>query len=388
MESLIAKGGGRDKLLYLTSNLGGGSGNHLVGLLSYQDSLRFEARILSSVKATSRKVPSVPVDVLERSSWFGRYPACQLHELSQVFHHLRSFKPDLVHSYFFWPIIYARLLKFFGLIPSLVENREDQGFNWGQHEYALLRATRSIPDRVICVSQAVCDTVLEKEGLTEERVVVVHNGIEEEQAGVQDAAACRGEVHERFGIAPGEKVVGMIANFNREIKGVSYFVESIPLIIKEVPEARFLLVGKGALEEKLRARAKELEVERFLHFAGYQPDILPYYAAMDVSVLTSLSEGLSITVLESMRAGLPVVATAVGGNPELIVDGQTGFLVPPKDPHAFSRKVVELLKCPDVAKAFGEAGRKRVRECFSLRASSRKYAGVYEQVINKNRENK
>jgi glycosyltransferase involved in cell wall biosynthesis len=102
---------------------------------------------------------------------------------------------------------------------------------------------------------------------------------------------------------------------------------------------------------------------------------------MDVSVLTSLSEGLSMTLLESMAHALPVVVTRVGGNPEVVVEGGTGFLVPPKNPAAFAGRVALLLQDPDLRRRMGRAGRARVEDRFRLRETSERYLGVYESLI-------
>lgn len=102
---------------------------------------------------------------------------------------------------------------------------------------------------------------------------------------------------------------------------------------------------------------------------------------MDVSVLTSRSEGLSITLLESMGHGLPVVATRVGGNPEVVVDGETGYLVPEDEPAAFVGRVAELLQNPELAREMGRRGQKRVREEFTLDRAARRYRRLYEELV-------
>ena len=131
---------------------------------------------------------------------------------------------------------------------------------------------------------------------------------------------------------------------------------------------------------ELKRNAESLGVSRHLIFAGFRKNIADFYAAMDVSVLTSLSEGLSIVVLESMSHGLPVVVTAVGGNPEIVVDGQTGFLVPPKDPQAFASRVVALLQDPALRRRMGEAGRRRIEEHFRMDKTASEYLAIYERV--------
>ena len=370
-------------ILYLTGNLGGGTGNHLVQVTNLLDQQRWKPAILSEARVSTRIEPRCGVKLFQAlPAPFNRYPFIQLRRLFETIIHLRTRRPSIVHAYFFWPIIYARLLKMSGLVAHLVENREDEGFNWGRHEYALLKLTKNAPDKIICVSNAVRRVVLEREGLDPGKTIVIYNGVMPPAA----TTSLRMLVRERLGFKEEHKVVGMVANFNRPVKGVQYFVEAMPLIAGRCPEARFLILGKGSQEQELRDRARELGVEGKLVFAGFHYEMEPFYRAMDISVLTSLSEGLSITLLESMNYALPAVVTKVGGNPEVVVDGETGFLVPPQDPAAFSEKVIELIKDESRAVRFGEAGRKRVAAEFSLPLVVNKYQALYDEVLDKEEE--
>ncbi len=369
---------GRRGLLLLLDALGGGTGNHLYAMLRYWDQARWNVGILSHIARTDRRVtPDATVSYLPPRRWYDRYPVGQLHRLIQVRRHVERIRPDLVHAYFSWSIIYARLLKWAGAIRVLVENREDEGFNWGKDEYALLRLTRFLPDRVICVSEAVRAVALAREGLDPAHTLVIHNGIDAPRP------ASRGptEMRQAFGFDQDALVVGMVSNLNRAVKGVRNFLDAIPLIRAAVPAARFLIAGRGSEEAALRSQARALGLEPFLVFAGYQEDVDSLYDMMDVSVLTSLSEGLSITMLESMNRGLPVVATRVGGNPELIVDGVTGFLVPPRDARAFAERAITLLRDPVLRRGMGAAGSERVERHFRLANVAVRYQEVYESLL-------
>jgi glycosyltransferase involved in cell wall biosynthesis len=269
------------------------------------------------------------------------------------------------------------LLKWLGKVNTLIENREDEGFSWRRRDYFLLRMTRWLPDRVICVSEAVRRVVSQKERLAESRAIVVHNGVP--PLDVTDVAG--DELRRELGLADDHLVVGMVANLNRAVKGASYLLDAAPVIIREVPETRFLLLGRGKGERALLARARALGVERNVILAGYRDEIHSYYATMDISVLTSLSEGLSLTLLESMAHGLPVVVTRVGGNAEVVVDGETGFLVPPRDVASFSEKVIALLRSPELRARLGRAGRHRVNEHFQIERAAARYLQIYETAL-------
>jgi glycosyltransferase involved in cell wall biosynthesis len=365
------------KIAILTNDLGGGTGNHLLSMLKHWDKTQWHAVIFSSAPARDRVVPDVPVEYLPPSRAFRFYPAAQIRSLSLLHRAMRDFRPDVVHAFFFWPIIYGRLLKRAGVLKTLVENREDQGFDWGRHEYVLLRNTRNIPDRIICVSEAVRQVVLDREGIRASRVHVVNNGVDPRQ----EPSGKQSETKRELGLEEGNLVVGMVANYNRPVKGVARFLDAIPAIVAAVPSARFLFVGGGNEEQSLRDKAKYLAIEPYLVFAGYRKDIHRYYEIMDISVLTSLSEGLSLTLLESMGYGIPIVATRVGGNPEVVVEGETGYLVPVGDTSALADRIVRLLKIPELRRRMGEEGRSRGERKFRMGNVADRYLEIYNELL-------
>jgi glycosyltransferase involved in cell wall biosynthesis len=348
-------------------------------MMKHWDKKRWRAEILSRRRLTARISPDVPVSYLSSDGWLNLYPIAQIRTLWRIRKLIEDTPPDIVHAYFFWSILFGRFLKFEGKIRTLIENREDQGFNWGVHEYSWLRMTRSLPDRIICVSDAVKQTVIKRERVDEGRILVIRNGVNS----LPDAKVEAAETRKELGIGEDQLVVGMVANFNRSIKGVSRFLDTVPEIVRAVPSARFLLLGRGKEEKSLREKTLVLGVEPFVIFAGYKTDIYRYYAVMDVSALTSFSEGLSITLLESMRCGVPVVATRVGGNPEVVVDGVTGYLVPPGDVPAFASQTVKLLLDRDLRKHMGEEARLHVERYFSLRDVASRYTETYEELLSR-----
>lgn len=381
MEVAEVKTSGPARIVILTDDLGGGTGNHLLSLMKYWDKSRWQADIISRAPLTARVSPEVPVRFLPQSGSINMYPFAQIRDYWQIRKGIGDRMPSIVHTYFFWSILFGRILKWEGKIRTLVENREDQGFGWGPHEYSWLRRTKGLPDRIICVSEAVRQVVLEREQVDVGRVDVIRNGVEPFPVSVSVEEAT--EIRRELGIEADHLVVGMVANFNRSVKGVSRFLDAVPEIVREVPSARFLLLGRGKEEKALREKARALGMEPYVLFAGFKPDIHLYYAIMDVSALTSFSEGLSITLLESMRCGVPVVATCVGGNPEVVSDGVTGYLVPPGDVSSFASKTVELLLDKDLRRRMGEEARRRVERYFLLSDVASRYLGTYEGLLSR-----
>lgn len=370
------------RVTYLLSDLGGGTGHHLLNLLQVRDPDQWHADIISEVPSTSRMDIPVRHIVLDSPAGPAAYPVRQIQRYGQLEARFRKAPPDILHTYFFWSIIYGRILKARGVIARLVENREDLGFAWGRHEYALLALTRQLPDRVICVSDAVRSVVLGREGLERSKVQVIRNGISRARP---DPETLLDDLRNELDLDPEHLVVGMVANYDRPVKGVDVFLESIPLIRAAVPEARFLLLGQGQTEKQVRSHAALLKIDDVFQMPGFRDDVSRFYALMDVSVLTSFSEGLSITVLESMKHGVPVVVTDVGGNREIVASGRTGYLVPPGDARKFADTVIRVLRDRSLRQRFGMAAQHVVASRFALRDVSSQYEQTYHEVLGPSR---
>ena len=157
-------------------------------------------------------------------------------------------------------------------------------------------------------------------------------------------------------------------------------IEAAARVTDKCPDCHFLLVGDDrGIRKNLEIRVKELSIDKNIVFLGQRNDIPDLLAASDISVLSSHEEGFSNVILESMAAGLPVVATCVGGNPEVIVHGENGWLVPPKNPQKLALKILDLLQNPEKAKKWGEAGRHHVQMHFSDKKMLEEYIKLYQK---------
>jgi glycosyltransferase involved in cell wall biosynthesis len=183
-----------------------------------------------------------------------------------------------------------------------------------------------------------------------------------------------------LGIASTDPVIGVVGSLY-PVKGHHHLLAAVPQVLRVYPQATFLIVGKGDLEDSLREEVMRRGLERAVRFLGYREDVPNLLSIMDIFVLPSLSEGLSLALLEAMAAGKPVVATNVGGNPELVRDGVTGFSVPPQDPDAIAGGILSLLGDERRRKIFGDNGRQRVKQYFSLEAMADNYQKLYETCL-------
>ena len=184
-------------------------------------------------------------------------------------------------------------------------------------------------------------------------------------------------------------IVAMIARFDRYQKGHQYFIEAAKIIKERLLEVNFLVVG-GAVnleEEKYRRgledKVKQLGLSNQILFTGFYPNLNYLLSNIEIVVIPSLYEAPSAVALEAMTMKRPVVASNVGGIPEVVVDGETGFLVPPKNPEAIAKKVIFLLKNPQIAKEMGEKGYQRVKENFTQEKLAREYEKIYDNLLKK-----
>jgi glycosyltransferase involved in cell wall biosynthesis len=167
------------------------------------------------------------------------------------------------------------------------------------------------------------------------------------------------------------------------VKGHRYLLEAVPRILETCPSAVFLVAGRGTCEEALREQARSLGIDTRVRFLGLRQDVPFLLAIGDVFVLPSLSEGLSIAILEAMAAGKPVVTTRVGGNPEVVVDGETGLLVEPADAQALASAITRVLTRPTEARRLGLNGLARMKSRFTTGAMVRAYEAIYDEVLKR-----
>jgi glycosyltransferase involved in cell wall biosynthesis len=306
---------------------------------------------------------------------------------------VRSERPAVLHSYLFsgnWRgILVGRLLRV-PLVVSSFRNVDIHSLLWMN---VLERALACIMDRVIANAEAVKEYVSRTHWIPPQRIHVIHNGVAAARftgrdggGGARDATGrgtgaadgpAAGDAGARGGGGP---VVAMLASLTPK-KAPRVFIEAAALVREAVPSARFLVVGGGPLRADLEARARELGLAGAVLFTGETNDVPEVLAGVTVSVLTSVKEGCSNTVLETMAAGRPMVATAVGGNPELIADGVTGFLVPAGDARAVADRVVRLLTDPDLAARMGAAAKARAYGEFSVDRMVERTVAVYREHL-------
>ena len=169
-------------------------------------------------------------------------------------------------------------------------------------------------------------------------------------------------------------------------KGQHYLIEAAAIVVRQVPDVRFVILGDGELREQLERQIKHKHLERHVFLAGFRSNALELTKSFDVFAMSSVTEGMCTALVDAMAASKPAVATTAGGIPEVVVDGETGFLVPPKDPKAMAERIVQLLKDPALRRRMGEAGLARARARFTVERMVEETNAVYERAVGTRRE--
>jgi glycosyltransferase involved in cell wall biosynthesis len=262
-------------------------------------------------------------------------------------------------------------------VPIIINSRRNVYIGSPLRE-SLNRWTSPLADRVIAVCELARQVEIERANVPPNHVLTIYNGLDAAAFDVSDADGLR--IRRSFEIPPPAPLVGSVGRLHVQ-KDFHTLLTAMTYVRKCLPDVRLLIVGDGDLRDALEDRARAFGLAESVTFAGHRDDIPQILAALDVFTLPSRWEGLPNAVLEAMAAGLPVVATHVGGVPELVVDAETGLLVPPQDPAALSRALLTLLENSDLRREMGRAGRDRVRACFSIDRMVQDTAQLYDTLL-------
>jgi len=306
----------------------------------------------------------------------GKKPGIQLGIINQIIDFVKTNRIDLIHTHNDGPHFYGALAGCLSRVPVVhtrhgihdVENRKRL---WMDRFSSFLSA------KVIGVSNDISNLYGNTIKVSRSKVITILNGV--------NTRIFTPHTVDRLKVLgvdiPKEALILGIVGRLAQVKDHKTLLDACHILKNRSKKYHLVVVGDGPLKLDLITYAQTLGIASNVTFTGERSDIAELMNAFDVFVLSSVSEGISVTLVEAMACGLPVVATDVGGNPEVVLDGKTGFLVPPQDPDAIAQKIIELLKRPNLRSTMGRAGRARAEEVFSIHKSVERYENLYKEVI-------
>jgi glycosyltransferase involved in cell wall biosynthesis len=375
-------GAGADRIRVvevLATGSNGGAQEHLYSLLTRMDRSRFETSVVSlSSGSAVRKLQraGIPVLVIDDPD-----DAIAVGALAA---HLASFRPDVVHNHMYRAeLVGTRAAIALGEIglrrPYVVSTVHSSRVRSAEDREQLRRLTPDM-DRLIAVSRSIVAKLTE-EGRAHAGppIELIYNGVDLQRYDHQEPCCT---LRDEYGMEPGAQIVGVVARLEPE-KGHPTLFEAWPAVLRAAPDAYLLVIGEGSQREALEALARELKIAHRVVFTGRRDDVPAVTAAIDVAVLPSYREAQGLSILEALALARPVVASNVGGIPEMLEDGITGLLVEPHDADALAAAITRLLVDHPYADMLARQGHDLVHDRFCIELMVEAVERIYEEGARK-----
>lgn len=281
----------------------------------------------------------------------------------------------IVHTHVYKASTPGRIVAILARVPIIIAHEDDLLLR--KNEMGLENFLAKFTDSIIAVSGAVRDFYVEKVNIPEGKISMIYNGVDLEKFNEKIDI---NKKKEELGIPGFCKVIGTVGRLTK-VKGHIFFLQSAKIVKEKMKDTKFLVVGGGSILQELKDYSSQLDITKDVIFTGAREDIPELLSVMDIFVLPSISEGLSVTILEAMAETKPVVASSVGGIPEIIQDGINGFLVPSRSPEALAEKILFLLKNEEIACKIAKNGKETVGSRFTLEKMVSDTEFLYDNLI-------
>jgi glycosyltransferase involved in cell wall biosynthesis len=292
---------------------------------------------------------------------------------------LRKKNYHILHTHGYFAGVFARIAGLLVGIPHLVTHVHSTYLDYQKKHLFMEKILSLWTDRIVCVSQAVKEWVVEAEKIDREKATVIYNGVKPMTAVTPDAGHSVA-LRQELDIPEHDTVFAVIASLNPN-KGHHVLLESFRTLLHDHHDATLLLVGDGPLRAELETQARQFLIDQKVIFTGMRTDIDELLNISDVCLLPTLvREGLGMALIEAMAAGLPVIGTEIGGIPEVITNGENGFLVPPGRPEALADAIMSIAKDKDLGIRMGKRGRQLYEEKFTLSNMIRQIETLYDRL--------
>jgi len=377
--------GRRRKVFYLVDSLNvGGTETQAVELALRLPVSEYEVTMgcLRAEGPLLEKLRGSAVNVREFHPSGGLDSAAGLYELIKLAGYLRRERFRVVHTHDLWSNLMGVPAARLACVPAIVSSRRDLAhFDWYQGKRRhWLRRIQNLSGVVLANATPIRDALISEDRFAPEKLRVIHNGVDTEK--FQRAQRDRARLFPDVG---NEMLVVLVGNMHSDVKGHPWLIAAAPTVVREFPEVRFVFAGDGELRPTFAAQVAQLGLESTFKFLGRRSDIPEILASCDLAVLPSRAEGLPNAVLEYMAAGLPTIASRVGGMAELIQDGVTGLLVPAEDANALAGALLQFLRDPEQARQIANDGQRFAVENFSFERLIREIDELYGELLERRR---
>ena len=377
--------GRRRKVFYLVDSLNvGGTETQAVELALRLPVSEYEIMMgcLRAQGPLLEKLRGSAVKVREFHPSGGLDSAAGLYELIRLARYLRREKFDVVHTHDLWSNLMGVPAARLAGVPAIVSSRRDLAhFDWYQGKRRhWLRRIQNLSGVVLANATPIRDALISEDGFAPGKLRVIHNGVDTEK--FQRAQRDRARLFPDVG---NEMLVVLVGNMHSDVKGHPWLIAAAPTVVREFPEVRFVFAGDGESRPTFAAQVAQLGLESTFKFLGRRSDIPEILASCDLAVLPSRAEGLPNAVLEYMAAGLPTIASRVGGIAELVQDGVTGLLVPAEDANALAGALLQFLRDPEQARQIANNGQRFAVENFSFERLIREIDELYGELLERRR---
>ena len=355
----------------------GGMENGLVNLINNMPENRYRHAIICITEYTdfSERI-RVPIDIYA----LHKKPGNDISSHIRLWRLLRKLRPDIVHTRNLGALEYTLTSKLSGVKVTVhgEHGRDMLDIDGSSRKYNLLRmAFRPFVSKYIAVSHDLERWLEEVVHVNKDNIYQIYNGVDIDKFSQSKALDTRNNVYESINIG----TVGRLQEEKDQATLVCAFSKLLEICPEMKNRLRLMIVGDGPLRGKLEGLTRKYGIEDMTCFTGARDDIPSILSSMDIFVLPSLGEGISNTILEAMACGLPVIATAVGGNLELVEDGVTGYLIPPANTREMANALNIYISSPELIKRHGSAGRNKVVSGFSINNMVDHYMYVYDKLI-------
>jgi glycosyltransferase involved in cell wall biosynthesis len=308
--------------------------------------------------------------------------AAGLYEVIRLARYLRREKFDVVHTHDLWSNLMGVPAARLAGVPAIVSSRRDLAhFDWYQGKRRhWLRRIQNLSGVVLANATPIRDALISEDGFAPGKLRVIHNGVDTQK--FQRAQRDRARLFPDVG---NEILVVLVGNMHSDVKGHPWLIAAAPTVVREFPEVRFVFAGDGESRPTFAAQVAQLGLEGTFKFLGRRSDIPEILASCDLAVLPSRAEGLPNAVLEYMAAGLPTIASRVGGTAELVQDGVTGLLVPAENANALAGALLQFLRDPEQSRQIANNGQRFAVENFSFERFIREIDELYAELLERRR---